>query len=203
MGTGPVAFDTMIVTALVGANRTQLLRESMASRARVTERIAGELRGRSRSLPALANVVPPPPGTVPFRHSFGATVEMTRDEAQLASDLQRAWYGQAVIDENPKKDRGEAELIAVCLKRGWPLVSQDHNAVFSGAKRRVPVFGLPELLMLFATEGRCLPDSAWRIYAGIAGTTVELVAQGWDLTSANETLFFDCCTAMREEPAAA
>lgn len=193
---GPVLFDTMILTALVTANRAQMLVESMAGRARIVPRVGGELRGRSRGNPAVAALIPPQPGQLRTKASFGEMVTLTRAEAIRAADLQRAWNGKAVIDADEKKDRGEAECVAVAIERKWLVVSQDHHAVGPPWNRRQFVFGLPELLMLFAAEGRCLGASAWAIYDSIASANVALVAQDWPCDSTSETTFAKCCEVM-------
>lgn len=193
---GPVCFDTMILTGLVQANRTQLLFESMATRARIVPRVAGELRGHARGNAAIAAVIPPPAGTPRARTSFGEMVTLTREEAQKASDFQRAWNGQAVIAADARTDRGEAECVAVCMERKWPLISQDHHAVGPPERRRQFVFGLPELLMLFAAENRCLSTSAWAIYQAIVDATVELTCQYWPCDDESKRTFADCCEVM-------
>lgn len=204
LGVGPVCFDTMILTSLVRANKAQMLVDSMKARARMPTRVAGELRGHSHSNGEISKVVPPPPdGGSPGSASFGETVRLTRDEAQRAADLQRAWHGREAIDAKPDTDRGEAECIAVCERRGWPLISQDHRAVSAGSRRGVAVFGLPELLMLFAAEGRCLPSSAWKIYADIADSNERLVAQGWVCDDEAERMFHQCCDILCAANAAA
>lgn len=187
----------MILTSLVRANKTQMLVASMKARARMPGRVAGELRGHSHSNPEITKVLPPPAdGRSLGATSFGETVALTREEAQRAADLQRAWHGQTVIDARPDTDRGEAECLAVCERRGWPLMSQDHRAVSAGSRRGVGVFGLPELLMLFAAEGRCLPTSAWTIYAAIAESNERLVAQGWICDDKTERIFHECCAIL-------
>jgi hypothetical protein len=193
----------MILTALVAANKTQLLFESMAQRARIVPRVAGELRGHARDNVAISAVIPPPPGTARTRASFGEVVQMTHAEAHRAADFQRAWNGQAVIDANPKKDRGEAECVAVCMERMWLLVSQDHHAVGPPQKRRQFVFGFPELLMLFAAEGRCLATNAWLIYRAIADANERLVAQDWPCNEASDRTFAACCEVMMDTSKAA
>jgi hypothetical protein len=181
-----VVFDTMILTAVVEANRTQLLTDSMADRARIPDAVAGELRGHSRDIPALTSVMPPPNG------SFGQAVR-DREVARVASTLQRAWHGSKAIEAEPKKDRGEAECLAACkMNRDWALFSQDHRAVREAPKWGIYLYGLPELLMLFAAEGRCLPESAWMIYAAIAAAEVALVCQQWPLDSSSEAMFARC-----------
>jgi len=182
----PVVFDTMILTAIVGANRTQMLVQSMSGRARIPDAVAGELRGHSRGEPALTSVMPPPNG------SFGQLVK-DRQIAQTAHTLQRAWRGAKAISANPKIDRGEAECLAACkVNRNWALFSQDHRAVLEAPKWGIYLYGLPELLMFFAAEGRCLPASAWKIYAGIAGAEVALVCQHWPVDSSSEATFTQC-----------
>ncbi len=193
----------MILTALVRANRTQLLLESMARRARIVPRVAGELRGHSRGNSAIAAVIPPPPGAPRSKASFGELVTLTREEALKAADFQRAWNGQAVIDADPHRDRGEAEALAVCIARRWPLLSQDHHAVGPSQKRRQFVLGIPELLMVLAAEGRCLAESAWRIYFNIASTNEKLVAQGWPCDDDSARTFAECCDVMSGKTEAA
>ncbi len=201
VGDAPVCFDTMILTALVQANRTQLLIESMAQRARIVPRVAGELRGHCNWLPSVAAVMPPPVGAPRPRRSFGEMVQLTHAEAQRAADLQRAWNGKAVIDADPRRDRGEAECVAVCEARNWLLASQDHHAVGAPGQRRQFVFGLPELLMLFAAEDRCLPENAWAIYRAIAEANVKLVAQDWPCDEKSKTTFAACCAEMMTKAA--
>lgn len=196
IGSHPIAFDTMVLTALVRANKTQMLTESMALRAKVAWRVGGELRGHARGDVAISAVIPPAPGTPRPVRAFGEMIRLTRSEVQLASDFQRAWHGQGAIDADPYKDRGEAESLAICITRGWPLMSQDHRAVSVGSKRGVNVYGLPELLMLFAAEGRCLPANAWTIYKAIAGANPWLTAQGWECRHEIKALFGECCDLM-------
>jgi hypothetical protein len=176
----------MILTALVEANRTQMLVQSMSGRARIMAAVAGELRGHSRRVAGLTSTMPPPNGT------FGQLVT-NRQIAQTASVLQRAWHGSKAIEANPRKDRGEAECLAACkLNRNWALISQDHRAVLEAPKWGIYLYGLPELLMLFAAEGRLLPASAWKIYADIAGGEVALVCQRWPVDDASKGLFTEC-----------
>lgn len=201
LGDTPVCFDTMILTALVEANRSQLLIELMAERARIVPRVAGELRGHCRRMPNLAAVMPPPAGALRPKRSFGESVQLSHAEAQRAADLQRAWNSKAVIDANPRCDRGEAECVAVCEERKWLLASQDHHAVGPPERRRQFVFGLPELLMLFAAEDRCLSTNAWNIYRTIAEGNIKLVAQHWPCNEESETLFAACCAEMATKAA--
>lgn len=201
LGSHPVAFDTMILTALVRANKAQMLVESMAPRAKIAWRVGGELRGHARGDPAISAVIPPLAGGPRPVRAFGEMIVLTRHETKLAADFQHAWHGQDAIDADPHKDRGEAECLAICITRGWPLMSQDHKAVETGAKRGVKVYGLPELLMLFAAEGRCMPASAWTIYSQIAANPT-LVAQGWECSDEVEELFGRCCGLMAKPEAA-
>jgi hypothetical protein len=194
IGADPVAIDTMIVTGLVAANKTDMLLGSMSSRARIVPAVAKELRGHSRKIPNLYPLIPQAGSA--SRRSLGQLVDLTREEAQQASAYQRAWNSLAVIEERPWKDRGEAEALAVAEARGWSVLSHDHDAVGPKGWRRAYVLGIPELLMLFAAEGRCLGPSAWRIYSNMIAAAPELTCQGWNDDPASERLFVECCDLM-------
>lgn len=159
----------------------------MQTRARIPERVAGEMRGHARGDPEIEKLLPPP------NNSFGQLVKVDRQIAQIAYDLQRTWHGAAAIADDPQKDRGEAECLATCIvNRAWALFSQDHLAVEYAPKYSLYLYGLPELLMLFAAEGRLLPPSAWKVYADIANGNPGLVCQRWPVEADTEALFADC-----------
>lgn len=186
LGSGPICFDTMILTSLVRANRTQLLCESMGARARMPERVFGELRGHARETPEITQVVPP---------AFGQSLKLDRAATQRASVQQRAWNSDAEIQANPHKDRGEAECLELCKEHGWPLMTQDHKAVRTGSRRGVAVFGMPELLMVMVAEGRLLAVSAWKIYEVVRAGGLPK-ADGWPLTDEGRDRFMRCCEEM-------
>jgi hypothetical protein len=176
----------MILTALARSRKTQMTVESMSARARITDAVKRELDGHGHDDPEIWKFLPPPRGT------FGELTS-SREIAQAASDIQRAWHGAKAVEQDPKKDRGEAECIAACkINRSWALFSQDHKAVEEAPKWGLYLYGLPELLMLLAAEGRCQPASAWRIYTEIAGAIPALVCQRWPINDESERLFSAC-----------
>jgi len=185
--------DTMIVTGLVAANKTDMLLLSMADRARIVPAVAKELRWHGRRIPGILPLVPPGADS---RRTLGQVVGLSREEALQASAYQRAWNSLAVIEERPGKDRGEAEALAVAEARDWPMLSHDHDAIGPKGWRSPLVLGIPELLMLFATEGHCLASSAWRIYCEMVAATPGLTCQGWNDDGSSERLFAECCGVM-------
>jgi hypothetical protein len=190
----PVVIDTMIITGLVAANKTDMLLASMAARARIVPAVAKELRWHARRIPELQPLIPQP-GAGSSR-TLGQQIDLTREEALQAFAYQRAWNSLAVIDARPGKDRGEAEALAVADARGWSMLSHDHDAVGPKGWRSPHVLGIPELLMLFAAEGRCLGTSAWRIYCALIAETPELTCQGWSDDIECERIFSECCGLM-------
>jgi len=190
LGPGLICFDTMMLTSLVRANKTQLLFESMRTRARMPERVCGELRGHARETPEITRVLPP---------AFGQSVKLDRAAALRASVQQRAWNSDAEIQANPHKDRGEAECLELCKEHGWPLMTQDHKAVRTGPRRGVVVFGMPELLMVMVAEERLLAVSAWKIYEVVRAGGLPK-ADGWPLTDEGRDRFLRCCEEMHATP---
>ncbi len=179
----------MILTGLARANRAQLVTTSMSQRARITLRVKGELTGHSRGDARIAALLPPPLG------NFGQLVN-GREIAEMASDIQRSWHGKKVVEQEPQIDRGEAECLAACKLNGWPLFSQDRRAVGRARLLGIPLYGLPELLMLFAGEGQMLAVSAWKIYADIATATPALTCRGWPVDEGSEALFAECSAVL-------
>ena len=187
LGDDPVCFDTMVLTALVRANRTQILVESMRSRARMPRRVCGELRGHAEDNPEILKVTE--------SAGFGQCLSLDRDAAQRASDQQRAWHSAAAIEANAKLDRGEAECLELCQANGWPLLSHDKRARTTGHDRGIVVLGVPDLLMLLVAEGRLLDENAWLVYGRVLATGLR-PAKGWPLSADARESFLRCCDVM-------
>ncbi|MGO9178017.1 MAG: hypothetical protein ACLQBX_17030 [Candidatus Limnocylindrales bacterium] len=150
-------FDTMVPCWLARENRVQMLRQAFAGRAHIPGRVRGELRGLARGSAGVSDLLDPTP--------FAKEHTLDRSGAIRAATLQAAWHGASVIQAEPNRDRGEAEALELCAQNpGWVLVSQDSNAIHHAKITNVPVFAAPDVLIVFAAQGLCLPQGAWRVY---------------------------------------
>lgn len=192
---GDVCFDAMALSWLARARKWEMVQRAFGTRAKIPDRVRGELAGWSRSYPEISNLMPP---------TFGQSIKLDRAGAQRASDRQRAWLGKETILADPKRDRGEAECLELCQQRGWPLVSHDARARRDGERQGTPVLTLVEVLMVLVSRGEMLAASAWRAYVGLVGPdkrTDMLECRDWPITPEAEAAFDGCCSALPTPPA--
>jgi predicted nucleic acid-binding protein len=189
---GTVCFDTMVPMYMAISNRSQLLREVFEGRAVIPGAVERELRGLNRSHPEIGQVLVP---------CFARVITLDRAQAMRASDRQRSWKGAEVINARPNQDRGEAECVELCVANDWPLVSQDSDAIRAGrtAKKRVPVFAAPDVLLVMAAHGRLLAVNAWKIYQSMLEAGLEK-ARYWQDEDA-EARFVGAAARLRAEAA--
>jgi hypothetical protein len=96
------------------------------------------------------------------------TARVADDDIVYTDTLLRAW------SSNPGRDRGEAELVALCSRHGWTGCSDDRNAHGGAALAKgqgrpfVPamVHGVT-LLAGGAAENLIATDEAWRVHQRI------------------------------------
>ena len=156
----------MVPCYLARANRVQMLREAFAGRAHMPNRVRGEIAGLSNGYGALQGLLAPVP--------FGEVHRLTREQAQRATDRQVAWHGRTVIENDPNKDRGEAEALSLCDDHvDWVIVSHDSNAISNARIKHFPILAAPDVLLVFAAQERCLATSAWKIYQTMLGLGME------------------------------
>ncbi|MFV2063920.1 MAG: hypothetical protein ACC726_10475 [Chloroflexota bacterium] len=176
-------FDTMVPHYLALVNRVQMLRESFSGRAHIPDRVRGEITGLSHSDSRVEVLLAPLP--------FAQVHRLDRDGAKRAWTRQVSWYGRSVIEDDPSRDRGEAEAHELCSQDpGWVLVSQDANAIHHGRIMDVPVFAAPDVLLAFAAEGQCMPASAWSIYREMLAAGM-YASRYWPDDSDTEARFLD------------
>src|SRR4051794_28475576 len=97
VGTGPVCFDTMILSTFVQVNRRQILTACMGTRARITTGVDRELKYRAKHN-ADIHLVRPASG-------FGLEAKLDHDAMKRVSDQQRAWHGREVLETESGMDR--------------------------------------------------------------------------------------------------
>jgi predicted nucleic acid-binding protein len=164
--TAHVVFDTMVPCYLARANRVQMLREAFAGRAHIPSRVRGEISGLANAYVDLRVLLEPAP--------FADVHRLTREQAQRALDRQIAWNSRAVIEADPNRDRGEAEALALCDDHAdWVIVSHDSNAIHNAKLLSIPILAAPDVLLVFAVQGRCLAANAWKIYETLIGLGME------------------------------
>lgn len=187
---GEVCFDTMILSWLARARKWEMVQRAFGDRARMPDRVRGELVGWSRSHDEIANLMPP---------KFGQSISLDRAGAQRASDRQRAWLGKETIQADPRRDRGEAECLELCQQHHWPLVSHDGRARGDGRRQGTPVLTIVDVLMVLVARGEMLAASAWKTYVGLVGDDKEdqmLECGDWPCSEESEETFMACCEAM-------
>ena len=177
-------FDTMVPVALAKANRHQMLRGAFSGRAHIPDRVRGEIMGHATGDPTVRTLFDP--------DWFAEVHRLDAAGRQRAHDRQVAWNGASVIAADPSTDRGEAECHELASQNaGWVVVSQDSNAIHHGKIKRCPVFAIPDVLLIFAVNGYCLAESAWKIYEAMASADPRTESRFWPIDAGARDLFLD------------
>ena len=188
--TGAVIFDTMVPTSLAQANKTQMLRAAFGARAHIPDRVRGEIMGHAEGDARIRALFDP--------NWFAELHRLDRTGAQRAYDRQVGWRGPGAITADPSKDRGEAECHELAFQHpGWVVVSHDSNALHHGKVTNVPVFGLPDVLIVIAANGECMPESAWKIYEMMVAANPRCACRFWAADDDAHRDFVELCEELQ------
>jgi hypothetical protein len=167
-------FDANVPVDLALANRCQMLRKAFARRAHIPDRVRGEIMGLAQGREAIRALFEP--------DWFAVIHRLDEEGRKRAHARQLAWHGPSVIAADPSIDRGEAECHELASRHpGFVVISQDSNAIHHGKIKKVPVYSTPDVLIVFAAQGQCLPENAWTIYTNMVAQDSMTESRYWPL----------------------
>lgn len=196
--TAQTIFDANVPIKLAVANRTQMLTTAFATRAHIPDAVRGEISGiAGNRIPAASVLLLPSP--------FAQVHRLDREGMLRSYDRQVAWKGRTVVEATDGKEgKGEAQCHEIAVRnKGWVVVSQDADALSHGFKKDVPVYGLADILIVFAAQGLCRPDSAWAIYETMCANDDRAMTRYWPLgddAAASKRLFLDMVADLIANP---
>lgn len=175
--TDPVCFDTMVPAHFAMAGHATLIRRAFAGRAKIPGRVYQEIDGLSYSDALVGRLLRPT--------LFAQSIPVT-NPTSLARVVNRmeAWTSIQAVASDPRKNRGEAEAIQVCLDNGgWPLVTQDGHGRRGASAEGLDCYSSVEVLVAMVISGY-VPDcaTAWGIYLSLESTGL-YAAEGWPYDS--------------------
>jgi predicted nucleic acid-binding protein len=83
------------------------------------------------------------------------------DDHQLANTLQQMWKSEK------GRDRGEAELVALCKRYDWTAIVDDHNGRDGAYRNRVAHVFVATVLVAATAEQLITIDEAWTVHQAV------------------------------------
>jgi predicted nucleic acid-binding protein len=159
--TGPVCLDTMVPLYFeihgIADKFKGLFKDRSHMPPAVFRELDGHLRGRGAA------------GTLLQSPRFFRIEPITDDAmAERVLDRQRRWRGKEAAEADPLPDRGEAECLEVCLDKGLPLLSHDHNAIRDADREGIVIGTTIDVLAVMVFRGVFNTTQAWMIYKSFA-----------------------------------
>lgn len=188
---GPVVWDSDVLVCFAQINRTQLIRAGFVNRSHIPKAVGRELRGLQNGYPTLASLLQPT--------HFATIHELTRQEADRAAELQRAWVGKVNWLNDPKRHRGEAECIQLCVRNELgglnlssqpaPMVSHDVGAKRAAISHGIDMYSCVEVFAVLAASGHLLSQNAWERWLDLAAPPVGYASRDWGVDAGDRTRF--------------
>ena len=156
--TGPVCLDTMVPLYFEIHGIADKFRGLFKDRSYVPPAVFRELDGHLRGRGAA--------GTLLQKPRFFRIQPISDDAmAERVLDRQRRWRGKEAAEADPLPDRGEAECLEVCLDKGLPLLSHDHNAIRDADREGIAIGSTIDVLAVMVIRGVFNANQAWLVYS--------------------------------------